>query len=54
MTRAHALRQLLAHGPLTQPEIVDITGWPIKAAYKTVAYLSSWGHIHRIDGKWTV
>ena len=52
MTCAHALRQLLAHGPLSASEIITITGWPAKAARKTIDYLASWGHIHRTDGKW--
>lgn len=32
MSRAHAARQLLALGPLTFREFVEITGWPRRAA----------------------
>lgn len=28
MTRSHALRQLLALGPLSRVELAEITGWP--------------------------
>ena len=27
MTRTHAATQLLAHGPLTRHEFIEITGW---------------------------
>ena len=54
MTRAHALRQLLAHGSLSPSEIIEITGWPATAARKTIGYLAGWGYIHSIDGKWSL
>ncbi|WP_225784475.1 hypothetical protein [Xenophilus sp. Marseille-Q4582] len=44
MTRTHAARQLLALGPLTMPDFVVITGWPRKAARKTLAHLVEAGH----------
>jgi len=53
MTKAHAMRCLLQHGPLTMGEIITITGWPAKQARKTVSYLSESGQIISIDGKWT-
>jgi DNA-binding MarR family transcriptional regulator len=54
MTRAHAMRCLLQHGPLTMSEIITITGWPAIKARKTVDGLSRWGHVIRVDGKWTL
>lgn len=53
MTKAHAIRKLLDHGPLTMGEIIAITGWPAKQARRAVYGLSEWGHVIRIDGKWT-
>lgn len=36
MTRTHALRMLLQHGPLRMAEIVDITGWRYDVARHVV------------------
>lgn len=33
MTRTYAAKRLLEHGPLTMPELREITGWDIKAAW---------------------
>lgn len=54
MTRAHALRQLLAHGALSPLEIITITGWPARDARRTIGYLAEWGFIHRVQRKWTL
>ena len=36
MTRTYAARKLLEHGPLTQPELLEITGWkPIEVSLVT-------------------
>ena len=53
MTKAHAIRMLLGHGPLTMGENITITGWPAKQARRTVYSLSEWGHVILVDGKWT-
>jgi hypothetical protein len=39
MTRTHAARQLLALGPLTLPEFVEITGWQYRICVATIARL---------------
>jgi hypothetical protein len=39
MTRTHAARQLLALGPLSLPEFMEITGWPYRCCVKTLARL---------------
>jgi hypothetical protein len=39
MTRAHAARQLLALGPLTLPEFVEITGWSYRCCVLVLASL---------------
>jgi DNA-binding IclR family transcriptional regulator len=54
MTKAHAIRKLLEHGPLAISEIIEITGWPAKQARRAVYGLSEWGQIIRVDGKWTL
>lgn len=54
VTRAHALRQLLAHGALSPLEIITITGWPARDARRTIGYLAEWGFIHRVQRKWTL
>lgn len=53
MTRTYALLKLLDHGDLTMGEIITITGWPAKAARKTVSHLSESGKIYSENGKWT-
>ena len=39
MTRAHAARMLLAHGPLTFGEFATITGWPVAICRRVLSYL---------------
>lgn len=39
MTRTYAARMLLAHGPLTRPELVEITGWQQKEVTGVLACL---------------
>jgi len=39
MTRVHAAKQLLAHGPLSLSEFVEITGWSYVKCRKTLGYL---------------
>ena len=39
MTRAHAARMLLAHGPLTFGEFATITGWPVAVCRRVLSYL---------------
>lgn len=45
MTRTHAARQLLRHGPLTLGEFITITGWPKKSARKTLGWLVERGDV---------
>jgi DNA-binding MarR family transcriptional regulator len=45
MTRTHALRSLLEHGPLTWRELREITGWPEGALKCAVARLIEYGSI---------
>ena len=46
MTRAHACTQLLRLGPLSLGQVVEITGWPYKAARYTLKHLSAQGVIY--------
>lgn len=39
MTRTHAARQLLAHGPLSFQQFAQITGWPRAACRRVLSYL---------------
>ena len=39
MTRAHAARMLLAHGPLAFRDFVTITGWPVATCRRVLSYL---------------
>lgn len=39
MTRTHAAVQLLAHGPLTFREFVNVTGWTAQAATGALRWL---------------
>jgi hypothetical protein len=39
MTRTHCARQLLALGPLSFGEFVNVTGWPINACRRVLSYL---------------
>lgn len=42
MTRTYAARKLLEHGPLTQPELLEITGWkPIEVSLVTQRLMNS-------------
>lgn len=45
MTHAHAARMLLAHGPLTIQEFIEITGWKNTQVYKTLYWLVSKGQV---------
>lgn len=56
MTRSHAARQLLAHGPLTFGQFADITGWPLNVCRRVLSYLvddlghaSRMGRLYRIE-----
>lgn len=51
MTRTHAARQLLAHGPLTFGEFVSITGWPYAECRRVLSYLvDDLGELVRVGG----
>jgi hypothetical protein len=39
MTRTHCARQLLALGPLSFGEFVNVTGWPITSCRRVLSYL---------------
>lgn len=43
MTRLYAAQKLLALGPLELADFIEITGWPRKAARKTLAALVELG-----------
>jgi hypothetical protein len=45
MTRLYAAQKLLALGPLELADFIEITGWPRKAARKTLAALVERGCI---------
>lgn len=45
MTRTHALRCLLEHGPLTWSELREITGWPEGSLKSAVARLLEYGSL---------
>lgn len=45
MTRTHALRGLLEHGPLTWSELLEITGWPVGSLKCAIARLVEYGSI---------
>ena len=46
MTRTYAAKRLLEHGPLTQKEFKEITGWTPKQASKTLARLVELGIVN--------
>jgi len=55
MTRTHAARQLLAHGPLSFGQFAEITGWPAAACRRVLSYLvddlgeaSRFGRVYRM------
>jgi hypothetical protein len=51
MTRTHAARQLLAHGPLTLGEFLTITGWHYKTCRRVLSYLvDDLGEVSRHSG----
>jgi predicted transcriptional regulator len=54
MTRTHALKKLLEHGPLTRREIIEITGWNPKQVHYTLAYLSNFGFIFKQEKAWAL
>lgn len=39
MTRAHAARMLLAHGPLSFGDFVTITGWHVSTCRNVLSYI---------------
>ena len=43
MTRTHAAKRLLEHGPLMYEEFEAITGWPPKACQSTLKHLKARG-----------
>ena len=45
MTRAHAARALLAHGPLTLAEFLEVTRWPYRSAQGVLSRLIEAGHV---------
>lgn len=45
MTRLYAARKLLALGPLTLADFIEITGWPARRARQTLAALTDRGFI---------
>ncbi len=49
MTRVHAARQLLAHGPLSMGAFIAITGWSRVQARKTVSHMSEVGLIKPVN-----
>lgn len=58
MTRTHAAIQLLAHGPLTLSQFVDITGWPYPVCRGVLSYLvdclgkaSRYGRLYRLTNE---
>ena len=54
MSRTHALKKLLEHGPLSRQEIVEITGWKAKQVHFTLAYLAEIGAIVKQEKNWTL
>jgi hypothetical protein len=48
MTRTYALQMLLEHGPLTWPEILEITGWRTKIAASALRRLCHMGSVMRV------
>lgn len=49
MTRVHAARQLLAHGPLSMGDFIAITGWTQMQARRTVSHMSETGIIRPVN-----
>jgi predicted transcriptional regulator len=52
MTRTHALKKLLEHGPLTRQEIIEMTGWKAKQVHFTLSYLAEIGAIVKQEKTW--
>jgi hypothetical protein len=58
MTKTHAARQLLAHGPLDLLEFVSVTGWPYATCRRVLSYLvddtgeaTRYGRLYRLVSK---
>jgi hypothetical protein len=53
MTKTHALRRLLEHGPMTRPEIVECTRWTSGAVGNALGRCLRSGYVVRygFDGK---
>jgi len=53
MTKTHALRRLLEHGPMTRPEIVECTRWTSGAVGNALGRCIRSGYVVRygFDGK---
>ena len=47
MTRDHIALQLLAHGPLSRAEFVEITGWALTTCTRTLAALVDTGELQQ-------
>jgi hypothetical protein len=45
MSRTHAARRLLEHGPLTFGELLEITGWPLGSLKCAIARLMERGEV---------
>lgn len=45
MTRAHAARRLLEHGPLNLAQFREITGWPAKECRNALRWLRAAGEV---------
>lgn len=43
MTRRYAAKRLFEHGPLSEREFVQITGWPFAAAHSAILALLDCG-----------
>ena len=52
MTRVHAIRQLLALGPLTFREFREITGWPPRQCSGLLRYMRDFGAVAFDGGLW--
>ena len=51
MTRRHAAKRLLEHGPLTADEMRQITGWSVKVVHTTLWHLANLGVVES-SGPW--
>lgn len=48
MTRTHAARMLLAHGPLSMAQFKEITGWQPKHSLNTIKALLMTGVVQQV------